>query len=662
MARKATPIRKAPQRPDKLQPIGVTGLKRYGQRSVIQEEFLSELRGPQGVRVYREMISNDATIGAMLYAIEIMLSRVKWRADGENEADVEFLESCISDMYAPSFPAFISEVMSMIAYGWSWHAVGYKRRAGYSENPTLNSKFSDGLIGWSGFPIRSQDSLVDWEWDENGNLAAMRQLAPPNFKLTDIPLSRSLLFRVRQRKDSPEGVSLLRSAYRPWYRKREIENIQGIAIERDLAGIPVARVDGSVANIDAPGGGGTVYQVLQKIVTNIKQNEQSGIVLPNNRDENGNRLVELELLSASGAKQIDTTPILQDLSRQIAMVLIADFMLIGHEGVGSYALVDSKTDLWALGLGAINKIIADCINDNEVPRLFRLNGKPTDNLPYLIPGDIEDRDLKALGDFLVALSSTGFPLWPNKALESYCLNAANLPEPTEDERAAIPEVPENPQAEPGAEPMQKYNDCHGAHDGRFCATPGSGGGGSVSGLKPAKGRVFTGEPVELKTKLSKLETGSVGEKVVIAYLKSKGFGDARSTNVKVNNFAVDLVHDHEAFEVKAGLVSNGKSAQQWRATIGQPGKAETAWLKKASPEAKRAWNEKKGQEILKRKQDALAKLSKQLGRKVKGNTYTVILNPDTKRADLFAFSGFHLRIPWGSAQAKAGYLGTYSYE
>jgi hypothetical protein len=123
-------------------------------------------------------------------------------------------------------------------------------------------------------------------------------------------------------------------------------------------------------------------------------------------------------------------------------------------------------------------------------------------------------------------------------------------------------------------------------------------------------------------------------------------------NVRVNNAPVDLLQDHNAIEVKAGLVSNSKSAQHWRATIGQPGKKESEWLAKAPPELKSAWNERKGKEILNRKQKALRQISKDAGSKVTGATYTLILNPDKKQADLFRFPGFHLRIGWNSPRGN----------
>lgn len=184
------------------------------------------------------------------------------------------------------------------------------------------------------------------------------------------------------------------------------------------------------------------------------------------------------------------------------------------------------------------------------------------------------------------------------------------------------------------------------------------------GLKitATKSRAWNGKQVEIKTQLSKQETGRIGEAAVLAHLHGQGLKDARPLNEKQSNFPVDMVQDHGAIEVKTGLVSNSSAAQQWRATIGQPGKSETQWLKTADPKEKAAWNQKKMQAILDRKEAAVKELSKDLGRAVKGYTMTTHINPDTKTVDIYKFPGFHLRIPWNHPSVAKAYVGSYKYK
>ena len=69
--------------------VGATGLKQYS--GYINEEFLPELKGRQGTRVYREMSDNDPIIGAILFAIEMLIRNAGGRVEpaSKDQQDVE---------------------------------------------------------------------------------------------------------------------------------------------------------------------------------------------------------------------------------------------------------------------------------------------------------------------------------------------------------------------------------------------------------------------------------------------------------------------------------------------------------------------------------------------------------------------------------------------
>ena len=56
--------------------VGRIGQKRYG--GVFYEEFLPELRGRRGMAAYSEMAANDDLVGAILYAIKMLIRQVDW--------------------------------------------------------------------------------------------------------------------------------------------------------------------------------------------------------------------------------------------------------------------------------------------------------------------------------------------------------------------------------------------------------------------------------------------------------------------------------------------------------------------------------------------------------------------------------------------------------
>ena len=192
---------------DTMAEYGRTGLRQYA--GVLYEEYEPKLQGRRGVEIYTEMSEGDSVIGAMLYALEMLLRQAEWSVNpgGTTEADkeaAEFVKSCMGDM-SDTWQDTISEILTFVTYGWSWHEIVYKRRMGQSDDPRLNSKYDDGLIGWRKLPIRSQDTLWQWNFDDDGELVGMTQMAPPDFSVRTIPKSKSILFRTKSRKASPEG-------------------------------------------------------------------------------------------------------------------------------------------------------------------------------------------------------------------------------------------------------------------------------------------------------------------------------------------------------------------------------------------------------------------------------------------------------------------------
>lgn len=408
--------------------VGRTGLNQTS--GYIHEEFLTSLQGKRAIKVYREMRDNDAVIGAVLFALENLVKQARWSAEpfddsAESEADAEFLEECMHDMDRP-WPALISDIMSMTVFGWSFFEPVYKIRNGEHRLPKRNSKFSDGKIGWGKIAIRSQDSLDHWEIDEFGDVVAMVQRPAPDYEERRIPMTRGVLFRTTSWKNNPEGRSLLRNAYRQYYFKKRMEEIEGIGIERDLNGIPVVYAPPSILKAGASDDEKRTLQQVENMAKNIRNDSQAGIVLPALFDDNGNRLFELQLLTTLGRRSFDLNATIQRMNKIIATSMLADFVLIGQESVGSFALASSKTKMFSVAIGSYMDEITEQFNRVLIPRLFALNGKSPDELPKLTHGDIETIDLDELAKFVNALSGTGMDL-TGEAVREHLGAQAGLP-------------------------------------------------------------------------------------------------------------------------------------------------------------------------------------------------------------------------------------------
>jgi len=418
--------------------IGSTGLRQYG--GYIEEEYLRDLQGECWHRVVREM-QTDAVIGGVLFAIEMLMRQVTVTvvAASDEKGDKEvaaFVDTCLHDMREP-WPLTLAEILSFIPWGWATLNKVYKLRQGEitgdngERDDLKSSAYDDGKIGWATWSIRAQETTNRWVFDDAGGVVGFIQVAPPAYVEVPIPLSACLHFRTTSRKGNPEGLSTLRTAYDAWYYRKHIRRIEGIGVERDLAGIPVAEVPAAILSPERTAEEAAVYNAIYQIVTNLRRDEQEGVVWPGDRDERGNKLYDLRLLSTGGTRQFDTGKIIERNSTEMAMSLLADFIFLGHQGVGSWALASSKTSLFATALGAWLDTICAVINTQAIPQLLRLNGYKVKAPPKLTHGDIETMDLGALGTYLEALSHSAalFSGESGQLLYRHLLEQAGLPAP-----------------------------------------------------------------------------------------------------------------------------------------------------------------------------------------------------------------------------------------
>ena len=409
--------------------IGRVGQFRY--EGTLYEEFLKELHGQRGVEIYKEMADNDDIVGSVLFAAEMLMRQAEFNINpgGDTEADkkaAEFVESCMYDM-EDTWTDTISEILSFLPFGWSYHEIVYKRRMGKTRDRKSRSKYDDGLIGWRKLPIRSQDTL--WEWDyapDSDDLLGMIQAPPPNYEHLNIPIEKALHFKTRSRKANPEGRSILRNAYRSWYFKKRIQEIEGIGLERDLAGFPVLTgpEELDLWNEDDPEMQ-TMLSAAINIVTSIKRDSREGLVLPAGW--------KLELLSAGNRRQFDTNQIIERYDKRIATTVLGDFILLGQQAVGSFALSSDKTELFSTAIGTYLDIICEVFNNQAIPRLIDINGdafKGITDYPQMTHGDVENANLEAVGNFISSMIGCG-ALIPDEELEKYIRQVGSLPEKIE---------------------------------------------------------------------------------------------------------------------------------------------------------------------------------------------------------------------------------------
>ena len=407
--------------------LGVTGLKTSG--GLIHEEFLLELRSERGRRVYTEMSSNDPVIAGLLFAIEMPIRESEWRFERHSDNSVdreaeELLNQSMNDM-SLSWNDFISQVLTVLVYGFSYFEVVYKRRRGPDAHP--QSQYSDGKIGWQKFAFRAQDTIFRWVFDDEGGFRGAIQRTYPDFQDRLIPIEKSVLFRTRTDKGNPEGKSVLRSSYRPWYFKKNLEMMEAIALERMGAGFPVIYLPEQATATDLTN--------AKDVIRKVRVDEQMGITFPGPKQSATNPNGWLFELVAPASSRGVATGFAEAIVRyrsEILMSVVASFIALGTQAVGSFALSRDQRDFFQTAIEGWMSMISETIDRFATPPLLDVNGlRPTEPVT-LAHTPVGQADLRTVSAFLASAGQLNF-ITPDEATEQWLREIVGAPPKTSEE-------------------------------------------------------------------------------------------------------------------------------------------------------------------------------------------------------------------------------------
>lgn len=210
-----------------------------------------------------------------------------------------------------------------------------------------------------------------------------------------------------------------------WYFKRYIEELEGIGIERNLAGIPTIAPPPDVPLFDKENDEmRTMLDWAQKLVNELRQDRNHGVVLPSTD-------WELKLLGAEGSsKAIDTDTIIRRHESRMAMSMLSDIVIMGGDRTGSFALAETKQGLFIASLQAIINSIAYCLNTRAVPKLFAVNGWTLEKLPTIVADDLK---APSISEIALLLRSFKVDITKDKNLFNFILTLMQAPEMTQDQ-------------------------------------------------------------------------------------------------------------------------------------------------------------------------------------------------------------------------------------
>lgn len=169
------------------------------------------------------------------------------------------------------------------------------------------------------------------------------------------------------------------------------------------------------------------YAYWQNMMRNLHLGEQSGVIIPSLKDENGEEMIaDFNLLGIQGTKSFDVSQIISRYQKEIITSLMASQLILGQDGGGSFSLAESLQGISDMAIEAKLIEIQEQLNHDLIPQLFALNGFDTKVTPYFAFGDLKSPDLDVLSKFIQRVGSQGL-ISANAKTANWIAEQANMP-------------------------------------------------------------------------------------------------------------------------------------------------------------------------------------------------------------------------------------------
>lgn len=416
--------------------IGNTGIGLKGVSGKKEEDISKLWRGVKKKEFIKEMVLNDPYCSAWINAKNAIALKPDWviKPNKNNEGKSKEYAELVSDMLfkdmCTSFNSFVLNAISMTEYGFSLAEIVLKKRNGKTDNPSTSSMYNDGLFGISKLAPRWQNSIVEWDIDDNGNIKSVKQRGSDLMDVVTIPYSKVLHFVVNGYNGNPEGESVLRGTFGSYYNKKNIERIQRETFERGFSGFLDVQVPARYLN-KKNAEGTQVLRELETFLKNCKQGKESGIVRPYSKD------FVIDLVQGQAGIGLDPDKMIERYNTEIVMCLLSDSFMGKSKVYQGASGEQTKTKIYKSFIGIVLDEIKEQVNKKLIPMLFEVNNLDEKYMPMLDYGNLDDLDLQAISWFIQSVSKNCGPLiTPTYDLNNFLLEklvGKTAPKPTEEQ-------------------------------------------------------------------------------------------------------------------------------------------------------------------------------------------------------------------------------------
>lgn len=398
--------------------MGTGGTAVWGGYVQVKERS-PEWIGRQKYVTSSELAVNTSIVAAGVHYFLNLVAYPNWtfRATDEDDEEslalAEFAENVVNDMDTPWYKVVRRAAM------YRFHGFGLQEWTAKHRD--------DGLIGFKDIEARPQQTIEQWDVDDNGVVLGVWQRSPQTGAMLGIPRDKLLYLVEDTLTDNPEGIGMFRHMADPYMRLKQMQQLEIRAFERDLRGTPIARAP--LTMLDRAVSQGVITEAEARaliadfeslVKLQVKQSD-TGIImdsLPYFSDSDAGDQVSglpqwsFELLSGAGVGHAEIAAAIDRLQREIARIIGVEHLMMGDVGGNRSLAEDKSRNLYLIANSVLKYIAAKVKSDILVP-LWRLNGFPLKKLPEIKPEDVTFKNVDAITNAIGKMSSAGAVLAPN---------------------------------------------------------------------------------------------------------------------------------------------------------------------------------------------------------------------------------------------------------
>jgi len=354
----------------------------------------------QAFLTYDEMANGDAAVDVSLRAAKMPVMGANYFVEAFDESEeaqiiAEFVEYNLLEGSNSPFLNVLEDILRMYEFGFSVMEKVYEEREWSPKATGANRRVYTMLRKLSPRPTATVKEI---EYDNNGGpVQVIQNAVQADGKPVEktIPIEKLVIFTHNRKGGNLEGKSLLRTAYRSWYFKANLYNIDGIQKERHGMGFPVVELPPGYKDADV--------LAATELVRNIRTNEHGGAVIPPKW--------VLRFLELPG-QPVNVMESIEHHNGQIMLNTMTQFLLLGISGAGGgRATSGSQQDMFNKSLRYVANQICDAINLYCIPYLVGYNFT-TDKFPKLRARNLgETKDLQQWASAMANLKAQGLVNW-----------------------------------------------------------------------------------------------------------------------------------------------------------------------------------------------------------------------------------------------------------